>query len=164
MVPSSDQPASIWDVLQTVHDPEIPTLSVVELGMISGIEESDQAIRVGFLPTFAGCPALHFIQFRIQKALHDAWPHKSVEVYPDRAVAWNSDQISEIGLMKLKAFGLAPPSRHGGDFNVEDITKAQCPWCDSNDTVMNSPFGGTLCRAVHHCNTCGQLFEQFKPL
>ncbi len=155
----------IWQALETVTDPEIPVISVVEMGIIANVEVDDRGVCVQMTPTFAGCPALDVMRNNIGHAVRSAgFEDVRVEVVYDPP--WTSDRISEEGRRKLKAFGLAPPARACGAerVTVAALAGVSCPFCDSGDTTMESIFGPTLCRAIHYCNACRQSFEQFKPI
>lgn len=154
----------VWDALQGVKDPEIPLISLVELGMISELSVADGRVSVKMLPTFAGCPALDVMRDQIETAVRDAgFDEVGVEVVFDPP--WSTDRITAEGLAKLKEFGLAPPSRCGEKGASESgLLKVTCPFCGSKDTDLESIFGPTLCRAIHYCRECQQSFEQFKPV
>lgn len=154
----------IWSALQDVKDPEIPPLSVVELGMIAGVTTHGPTVVVAMTPTFAGCPALNVIREDIARTVSAAgFEDVRVDVVFDPP--WSTDRITPEGLRKLKEFGLAPPT-HCGDTGatVAALQQVACPYCDSKETTLESIFGPTLCRAIHYCNACRQSFEQFKPV
>jgi len=154
----------IWDALGRVQDPEIPVLSLVDLGMISSIKISKELIEVYFMPTFTGCPAIDMMQKMIIEEVERTTAIKTAVII-DRVHAWNSDMISEAGKKKLVKFGIAAPNiKAGCGVTMLDLQSVDCPFCESNDTVLRSPFGSTLCRAMHYCNHCKQSFEQFKPV
>lgn len=156
---------SVWRAIETVSDPEIPPLSVVDLGVIPDVFMDGRTVVVQMTPTFAGCPALDVMRKNIAEAVGLAgFDDVRVDVVYDPP--WTSDRISEAGRAKLKAFGLAPPGKNcgGGRVTMESLSQATCPFCDSHDTTMESMFGPTLCRAIHYCNACRQSFEQFKPV
>jgi ring-1,2-phenylacetyl-CoA epoxidase subunit PaaD len=153
----------VWSVLETVHDPEIPVISVVELGVIQGVEVEADRVRVGLTPTFAGCPALHVMKREIQERLL-ASGADSVEVVVLLSPAWTTDRISPAGRDKLVAFGLAPAPIHAGRVEVVLLEPATCPYCGSQDTQLKNGFGPTACRSIHFCNHCRQPFEAFKPI
>ncbi len=157
----------VWAAVASVTDPEIPVLSVVELGIVPDVRvEADgnrTHIEVDMCPTFAGCPALEVMAGNIRQAV-EAAGFDDVKVNVVFDPPWTSDRISEEGLRKLKAFGLAPPVRCGGEVKREMLEHVACPFCDSTNTTLESIFGPTLCRAIHYCNTCLQSFEQFKPV
>jgi ring-1,2-phenylacetyl-CoA epoxidase subunit PaaD len=160
----------VWDALTEVPDPEIPAVSVVELGIIRSVEADAGRIRVEMLPTFVGCPALEVIRGSIAERLAGMAPE--VEVEATFAEPWTSDRITPEGRRKLRESGFAPPPpagppRRAGEALFPTITTrpaARCPFCGSRDTVMENPFGPTLCRAIHWCNQCRQPFEQFKAV
>jgi ring-1,2-phenylacetyl-CoA epoxidase subunit PaaD len=153
----------ILRLLREVMDPEIPTLSVIDLGMIGDIEVNDDRVIVHLIPTFTACPALNLLRQQIgQKVLELGFDN--VEVIKDNSVVWNTDRITEEGKKKLEHFGLGIPQRHGGSFSPEDVEHSRCPHCGSENTTMNSLFGSTLCRSIHYCFDCKQSFERFKPL
>lgn len=156
--------ARVWEALAGVSDPEIPVVSVVDLGIIAGVEVEPDGVTVRMTPTFAGCPALDVMRNDIARSLRDAG-FKSVRVDVVFNPPWSSDRISDDGRRKLKEFGLAPPGPacHGG-LTEAKIAKVSCPYCDSANTTLESIFGPTLCRAIHYCNACRQSFEQFKPI
>ena len=154
----------IGDALESVKDPEIPVISLVELGMIPDVTMTSGRVTVRMLPTFAGCPALEVMRGDIRRAVEAAgFPDPRVEVVFDPP--WTTDRVTPAGLKKLKKFGLAPPQRHGGMGATENaLEQVACPHCDSKNTTLESMFGPTLCRSIHYCNDCRQSFEQFKPV
>ncbi len=155
--------AAVWQALAQVMDPEIPTLSVVDLGMIQEVRLEGDAAFVAMTPTFMGCPATDMIADAIRAQVMQAGAHV-VTVELRLAPAWTSNRITPEGLRKLKAFGLAPPAPYTGEFNIHLLDAVACPWCDSTDTRLESMFGATLCRAIYYCRACQQSFEQFKPV
>lgn len=143
-------------------DPEIPTLNIVELGMIVRVREQNDLVAVDLTPTFSGCPALELIQKEIIDALARAgMTGATVRIVYDPP--WTTERISDEGRRKLKKFGLAPPATRceGG---TPDIEKTPCPYCNSSNTEMESMFGPTLCRSIHYCHACHQSFEHFKAV
>lgn len=154
---------TIWAALAEVADPEIPVVSLVEMGIVRGVALEGQNVTVTITPTFSGCPALHAMQADIVtrlKALGCAEVRVETVLHPP----WSSDWISDEARRKLKAFGLAPPPRHGGNIALTFFDPVACPYCDSTNTSVKNSFGPTLCRAIHYCHNCQQPFEQFKPL
>ncbi len=162
--PTTNQIDDIWAALAKVPDPEIPPVSVVDLGMVHDVHVDGDTARVRFLPTFAGCPALELIGQSIREAIEQlGFAHVKVEPVFDPA--WTTDRITAGGRRKLKEFGLAPPGKLNGRFvDISMLQKVACPYCDSRDTTLESTFGPTLCRAIHYCNACRNSFEQFKPV
>src|SRR6266511_6430480 len=159
----------VWDALAEVKDPEIPAVSVVELGIIRSVEAGAGHIPVEILPTFVGCPALELIRASIAERLAGMAPEVQVEA--TFAEPWTSDRITPEGRRKLRESGFAPPaappSGSGGQPLFATIAMrpaATCPYCGSTDTTMENPFGPTLCRAIFYCNGCRQPFEQFKAV
>jgi ring-1,2-phenylacetyl-CoA epoxidase subunit PaaD len=161
---SETEYATILEVLQRVKDPEIPTVSLVELGVIEDVLRlPDGTLHVALIPTFAGCPAIEFMRLQVAAELSAAGIAPAV-VTIDKTRPWSSDRITERGRALLKAYGLAPPPVMAGELTLEALSHVECPKCDSTDTELLNPFGPTLCRAMHHCHNCHETFEQFKPL
>ncbi len=154
----------IKDWLEEVKDPEIPVLSLNDLGVITGIDIQDSGkVIVNMTPTFAGCPAMDVMKSDVEEVLKKR-DIEDFEVHLSFETQWNSNMISEKGRLALKEFGLAPPPKHNLIVDIDLIEHAKCPNCSSENTDMKSPFGPALCRSLHYCNNCQQAFEQFKPL
>jgi ring-1,2-phenylacetyl-CoA epoxidase subunit PaaD len=152
-----------WGILEGVPDPEIPVVSIVELGIVREIRSNDQLMVVSITPTFAGCPALMAIKDQIIETLQiSGVPNVEVEVALNPA--WTTDWLSAETREKLRQFGLAPPPVHKGEIELILIEEADCPYCGSSETNLKNNFGPTLCRAIYFCNACQQPFEQFKAL
>jgi ring-1,2-phenylacetyl-CoA epoxidase subunit PaaD len=150
--------------LDDVKDPEIPVLSLIDLGVITEVDVSNGQVRVEMTPTFVGCPAMDYMRNEVVTVLK-AHGIENPEVNVTLKKSWSSDHISEKGKAALKKFGLAPPPGLQGVIqDIEILEHAVCPRCNSTNTVMRSPFGPTLCRSLHFCNDCKEAFEQFKPL
>lgn len=150
--------------LEAVKDPEIPVLSLIDLGVIRKVDiDANGKVFVNMTPTFSGCPAMDVMREDVENTLEEHGIDK-YEVKMTFDDQWNSNMISDKGLKALKEFGLAPPVKHNLIVDIDIIEKAACPFCDSHNTVMKTPFGPTLCRSIHYCNDCMQAFEQFKPL
>lgn len=154
---------NIYTVLRTVMDPEIPVLSVVDLGMITDVESSNDGITVKMIPTFVACPAINVIKTNIKESLEQAG-FLGVTVKLDDSIAWSSDRISAHGKEVLEKFGLGTPVQIDGVLDLKQVETVNCPHCGSPSTEMRSIFGSTLCRSIHYCNNCKQGFERFKPL
>ena len=157
----------IYTLLKDVMDPEIPVLSLVDLGVITGVEVVNESkVRVEMTPTFVGCPAMDYMKQEVEDKLRSSGiPEPEVNI--TFREHWSSDRITTEGRKKLKEFGLAPPPVSGGASLIEDLDileKVECPNCGSINTMMKTPFGPTLCRSIHHCQDCKETFEQFKPL
>ncbi|MDH5474285.1 MAG: phenylacetate-CoA oxygenase subunit PaaJ [Cyclobacteriaceae bacterium] len=156
--------AEILHWLEEVKDPEIPMLSLIDLGVIRNVEiTTNTKVKVTMTPTFTGCPAMEVMkQDVIDTLLNYGIDDPEVEInFKER---WKSDLINEKGRTALKKFGLAPPPRDTLIVDIDILQHVECPHCESHDTNMKSPFGPTLCRSLHYCNTCKQAFEQFKPI
>ncbi|HSH01597.1 MAG TPA: 1,2-phenylacetyl-CoA epoxidase subunit PaaD [Anaerolineae bacterium] len=156
---------TIWEALQTVKDPEIPVVSVIEMGIVREVTVDDDlgAVHVKMTPTFSGCPALDVMRRDIETAVRELGV-TAVTVETILTPPWTSDWITEEARVKLKAFGLAPPPCHGGNIEITFFDVVPCPRCDSKNTSIRNTFGSTLCRAIYYCNECQDAFEQFKPL
>ncbi len=154
---------AVMEVLATVMDPEIPTLSVIDLGMITGVTMSDDGIHVRLLPTFVACPATSYIRNSITDTLANAGFH-NVTVDMEDELSWSSDRVTERGRKLLEEFGLGAPIQIDGVLNLETIEHVNCPHCGSANTTLRSMFGSTLCRSIHYCEDCRQGFERFKPV
>jgi ring-1,2-phenylacetyl-CoA epoxidase subunit PaaD len=153
----------IWQVLDEVKDPEIPVVSVVEMGLIRSVGREGQTILITMTPTFIGCPALNVMQTEIRERLRQSGAQE-VKVRVALSPPWSTDWITSQGRDKLRQFGLSPPPRHAGKIDLALLEIAACPYCASEDTSLKNSFGPTLCRAIYFCNQCRQPFEQFKPI
>jgi ring-1,2-phenylacetyl-CoA epoxidase subunit PaaD len=149
--------------LEQVKDPEIPVLSLVDLGVITNIKVEPNSVAVEMTPTFVGCPAIDMMKSEIIGVLHKQGI-ENVIVNVSLKQPWTSDRISEKGRIALKQFGLAPPPSAALIDDIDLLEHAVCPRCNGTYTELRSPFGSTLCRSIHYCNTCRESFEQFKPL
>lgn len=150
--------------LEEVKDPEIPVLSLVDLGVVTNVDIlSDEHVHVTITPTFMGCPALDMMKADVKEVLKKEGV-KEVTVEVSLKDSWNSNKISEKGRKALKEFGLAPPPKHNLIVDINLLEHVECPNCGSINTDLKSPFGPTLCRSIHHCFDCKETFEQFKPV
>jgi len=163
--PAAVDPRAVMAALNEVADPEIPAVSIVELGMIGGVDVSDE-IAVELLPTFVGCPALEVIRDAIAVRLGAFG--RPVRVDVSFSPPWSSDRISPAGREKLRGSGFAPPppTRPGRGLPMLGASEAQveCPYCGSSRTTLENVFGPTQCRSIRHCADCRQPFEAFKPI
>ncbi len=154
-LPSEDE---VWDALREVFDPEIPTVSLVDLGIVHRVDVEADRISVELLPTFIGCPALEVMRADVLQRLSGL--AQTVDVRFTSVVPWTSDRVSDTGRARLSASGFSPP-----DPDVIRIgVTAACPYCGSRRTVMENAFGPTLCRSIWYCTGCRQPFEQFKSV
>jgi ring-1,2-phenylacetyl-CoA epoxidase subunit PaaD len=162
-----DRPA-ILELLDGVKDPEVPVLSVVELGIVRDARVDERGVTIVITPTYSGCPAMRVIEDDIRAALI-AQGISPVHVETVYAPAWSSDWLSESAKRKLAAYGIAPPGPAATDTLVS-LTRRRgsdaprCPYCGSPDTTIRSEFGSTACKAICFCNACRQPFEQFKAI
>lgn len=147
---AADLLSEIRRAIAEVRDPEIPAVSIVDLGMVEDVRLDDERIEVTLLPTFVGCVALDFIQSAVEERL--AVFDRRADVRFDRRVPWTSDRITTAGRERLRASGFAPPN---------DET---CPYCGSSNVAIDSLFGPTQCRSLRYCRACRQPFEAFKPI
>ncbi len=154
--------AAVWAALADVPDPEIPSISVVDLGVIRGVQVDGERLTVEMLPTFVGCPAIELMRAQIGERL--ALLSDDVVVKLSFAEPWTSDRITPDGREKLRGAGFAPPAGIGLADELAMMPIATCPYCGSRNTTLENPFGPTLCRAIYHCADCRQPFEQFKRI
>jgi ring-1,2-phenylacetyl-CoA epoxidase subunit PaaD len=159
--------AAIWAALHDVHDPEIPTISVVDLGVVRSVSTQADAIRVELLPTFVGCPAIDVMREAVEERLS----HFASDVKVDISFAepWTTERITAAGRDALRAAGFAPPAAASDDPTrvlsvLPVLPVAECPYCGSRNTTLENAFGPTQCRAIYHCAECLQPFEQFKEV
>jgi len=158
--------ARAWGVLGSVPDPEVPALSVVDLGLVREITEDGEGLAVVVTPTYSGCPATEQINDAITRALEDDGLGP-VSVTMRRAPAWTTDWISDAGRERLRAYGIAPPGRCSSDEGTPIRILARgidCPRCGSAQTQRLSAFGSTACKAMYRCLSCHETFEHFKPI
>lgn len=154
----------IKSYLEEIPDPEIPTISIVDLGIVTGIDCNENGKwTINLTPTFSGCPALKIMEQMVGEKMVE----KGILDYEVRTtfeVQWNTNMISEKGLLGLKKHGLAPPAKHAGYIELDVLSDIPCPLCNSRNTNLQTPFGPTLCRSMHYCNNCKNGFEAFKPV
>jgi ring-1,2-phenylacetyl-CoA epoxidase subunit PaaD len=160
----------IWDELARLRDPEIPAISVVDLGVIGSVAVDEDRVRVELLPTFVGCPAIGVMQQQIGERIDALRIAPAVEVVVSYDPPWTSDRISPAGREALRRSGFAPPAPMpdgpalGQLDELAVLPIAECPYCGSRNTTLDNPFGPTLCRSIYHCGDCRQPFEQFKRI
>ena len=153
----------LYEWLEEVKDPEIPVLSLVDLGVITEVVVQGDTAKIEMTPTFVGCPALDYMKEEVKSVLKSHGV-KSVEVNVTFKKAWSSDLITEKGKVALKKYGLAPPPSTNVFADLDILEHAICPRCNNSNTQLKTPFGPTLCRSIYYCNDCREAFEQFKPL
>ena len=160
---------TIWEALATVPDPEIPVVSVVELGIVRAVEWTDEGLEVRVTPTYSGCPATELIADGIRHALANAGV-VDAKVTTVLAPAWTTDWIAPEARAKLAAFGIAPPGAGAPRIDVAGISPLRrggepvaCPRCGTTRTALVAQFGSTACKALYRCDACGEPFDYFKP-
>jgi ring-1,2-phenylacetyl-CoA epoxidase subunit PaaD len=147
--------AQVWEALEEIPDPEIPVVSLVDLGVIRSVDVQDGHVRIEFTPTFLGCPALEFMK----RAIEEKVPEAEVVVVQDDS--WSTDKITAEGREKLRAAGFAPPAPRLIRLQSQ---VHKCPYCGSTETRLENIFGPTPCRSLRYCESCRQPFEQFKTI
>lgn len=155
----------VLQALQLVCDPEIPTISVVDMGIITDVVvNNSKSVRVAMTPTFVGCPAIDVMKNDVEQAVRTMGvEHVEVDVNFD--VPWSTNRLTEKGRAALLKHGLAPPEPFDTlALELDVLNNVACPYCGSRKTTLKSPFGPTLCRSLHYCNACLQAFEGFKPV
>ena len=154
-----------WDVLARVADPEIPVISVTELGIVRDVRAGSETVEVVVTPTYSGCPATEAIERSIIEALREAGA-ADVRIEMRLAPAWTTDWIAPEAKDKLRRYGIAPPGA-AADTAVQPISfvpRVDCPLCGSRNTERLSAFGATACKALYRCRDCREPFEHFKPI
>jgi ring-1,2-phenylacetyl-CoA epoxidase subunit PaaD len=154
----------VWAALGEIPDPEIPVVSLVELGVIKDVAVEDETVHIDFAPTFLGCPALESMQRAMEAKVAELGAEADVRVLLDDS--WSTEDISPAGREKLRAAGFAPPApRAPGALDLVQLQRGfRCPYCNSTDTKLENLFGPTPCRSIRYCNACRQPFEQFKTI
>ena len=160
--------AEYWDAVGAVLDPEVPVLSVIDLGIVRDIREEDGTVVVDVTPTYSGCPAMHVIESDITDALVRAGA-VNVRVNTVFQPVWTTDWISADARERLRAYGIAPPSGNAAVATelvplLRRVDPVPCPRCGSNRTSLRSEFGSTACKSIHYCTSCAEPFEHFKPI
>jgi ring-1,2-phenylacetyl-CoA epoxidase subunit PaaD len=157
--------AEVWAALAEIPDPEIPVISLVDLGVVKDVDVEDGRVRIEFTPTFMGCPALEPMQRAMEAKIDELGAKAEVRVVLDDS--WSTDKITPKGREKLRAAGFAPPApRQPGRLELVQLQRAgfRCPYCGSTATRLENLFGPTPCRSIRYCDTCRQPFEQFKTI
>jgi ring-1,2-phenylacetyl-CoA epoxidase subunit PaaD len=150
---------AVWTAFEQIPDPEIPVVSLVDLGVIRSVDVRDGRVHVEFTPTFLGCPALEVMKRSLEATVRELGAEPDVEVVNDDS--WGTDKITAAGREKLRAAGFAPPAPRLVQLQSH---VHKCPYCGSTDTTLENLFGPTPCRSIRYCNGCRQPFEQFKTI
>ncbi len=156
---------TVWAALDEIPDPEIPIISLVELGVIRDVAVDGGRVRIEFTPTFLGCPALEAMKSALEATVAALGAEPEIAVIQDDS--WSTDRITAAGREKLRTAGFAPPPpRSAGPTTLVQLqSKAfRCPYCNSNETRLENIFGPTPCRSIRWCESCRQPFEQFKTI
>jgi ring-1,2-phenylacetyl-CoA epoxidase subunit PaaD len=159
--------AEVWQALAEISDPEIPVISVVDLGVVRDVRVDEGRVHVEFTPTFLGCPALEAMREQMAERIAELGAEPEVEVVLDDS--WSTDRITPEGREKLRASGFAPPAPRDPRSRRLQLVQLQsngfrCPYCGSRDTALENIFGPTPCRSLRYCRSCRQPFEQFKTI
>ncbi len=161
---------AVWNILETIMDPEVPALSIIDLGIVRDVQlqvshcGGNLEGAVTITPTYSGCPAMDVIQMNIKMALFEKG-FKNIEIKMQLSPAWTTDWMSEKGKEKLKAYGIAPPNSKQHVCTPDAFQKEesiQCPHCNSYHTKLISRFGSTACKALYQCEECREPFDYFK--
>ena len=150
---------AVWAKFEEIPDPEIPVISLVDLGVIRSVDVQNGRVHVEFTPTFLGCPALEVMKRALEAKVRELGAEPDVEVVNDDS--WGTDKITAAGREKLRAAGFAPPAPRL--VQLQSVVH-KCPYCGSTDTTLENLFGPTPCRSLRYCNGCSQPFEQFKTI
>ena len=154
----------VWAALAEIPDPEIPVISLVDLGVVKGVAVDDGTVAIDFTPTFMGCPALDAMRLAMEAKVAELGARATVNVRLDDS--WSTDDITPEGRAKLRAAGFAPPApRVAGKLELVQLQRGfRCPYCGSTQTRLDNLFGPTPCRSIRYCEDCRQPFEQFKTI
>ena len=154
----------VWEALAEIPDPEIPVISLVDLGVVKSVEVDGGHVRIDFTPTFMGCPALETMQRAMEAKVDELGAEAEITVVLDDS--WSTDRITSEGREKLRRAGFAPPApRTAGKLELVQLQRGfRCPYCGSTETRLDNLFGPTPCRSIRYCERCRQPFEQFKTI
>jgi ring-1,2-phenylacetyl-CoA epoxidase subunit PaaD len=151
--------AQVWEALEEIPDPEIPVVSLVDLGIIRSVDVQNGHVHIEFTPTFLGCPALEVMKRAMEEKVRELGAEPEVSVINDDS--WGTDKITAAGREKLRAAGFAPPAPRLVQLQSQ---VHKCPYCGSTETKLENIFGPTPCRSLRYCESCRQPFEQFKTI
>jgi len=154
----------LWDLLEQIKDPEIPVLSLWDIGILKNVQHEHDVVTVTITPTYSGCPAMDIIKEDIEDLLHAHGINK-VKVITKLSPAWTTDWMTAKGRVQLRGYGIAPPEDIvGTERDIDADTQVFCPHCTSGDTRLISEFGSTACKALFQCNNCNETFDLFKNI
>jgi ring-1,2-phenylacetyl-CoA epoxidase subunit PaaD len=154
---SSIEEKKIWQILETVCDPEVPVLTIIDLGIVRDVKIINEEVEVIITPTYTGCPAMDMITMDIKMKLLEH-SYKNIKITHVLSPAWTTDWMSETGKQKLKTYGIAAPNKK----IIVPQDGVECPQCNSTNTKLLSEFGSTACKALYQCNDCKEPFDYFK--
>ena len=158
---SKEETEKIWNILESISDPEIPVLTIVDLGIVRSVSKEGGNVEVFVTPTYSGCPATDVINMSIRMALLESG-YKHIKIINQLSPAWTTDWMTENGKKKLKEYGIAPPQgKIKSEEHLEHIS-VECPHCHSINTKLISAFGSTACKALYQCEDCKEPFDYFK--
>jgi ring-1,2-phenylacetyl-CoA epoxidase subunit PaaD len=154
----------VWAALAEIPDPEIPVISLVDLGVVRAVQVEETRVRVEFTPTFLGCPALEVMRDAMAARIAELGGEPEIEVVLDDS--WSTDRITPEGREKLRESGFAPPAPRSAGPQLVQLQRGgmRCPYCGSTETSLENLFGPTPCRSLRYCTSCRQPFEQFKTI
>jgi ring-1,2-phenylacetyl-CoA epoxidase subunit PaaD len=158
MIKISNDTKPIWDILATVCDPEVPVLTILDLGIVRNVTISGDEVQIIITPTYTGCPAMDMIAMNIRLALLEHG-YQNIKIISVLSPTWTTDWITEAGKAKLQQYGIAPPKGRAGTIAADGI---ECPQCQSIHTKLLSEFGSTACKALYQCQDCKEPFDYFK--
>jgi ring-1,2-phenylacetyl-CoA epoxidase subunit PaaD len=166
IIPQNISIEKVWQLLRDIYDPEIPVLSIVDLGIVRDVRlinssSGEEGVEVVITPTYSGCPAMDVISINIRMALLQNGFGK-IKIAQQLAPAWTTDWMTSEGKEKLKAYGIAAPGHKSYDKKYLEELKVECPQCRSTNTRLLSQFGSTACKALYQCNDCKEPFDYFK--
>jgi len=155
---------AVWEALAGIPDPEIPVISLVDLGVVKDVSIENDAVRIDFTPTFMGCPALDAMRLAMESKIAELGASADIRVRLDDS--WSTDDITAEGREKLRTAGFAPPTpRPAEPMKLVQLERGfRCPYCGSTSTRLENLFGPTPCRSIRYCDDCRQPFEQFKTI
>ncbi|WP_135228802.1 1,2-phenylacetyl-CoA epoxidase subunit PaaD [Deinococcus fonticola] len=163
MTASQISPERIWQALSAVPDPEIPVVSITDMGMVRDVQVEGERVTVTFTPTFSGCPALHVIRGSIGEAVRGLGVQE-VEVKSTLTPPWTTDWMNADARERLRQYGIAPPAPAGEQLITLEAEPTRCPRCGSLNVCMTASFGSTLCKRLYVCDSCKEPFEGFKSV